>query len=317
MQRIITTADLIAAIPGLLGFVPADSIVVIGISDHDLGLKIDMTARHDLDASDARFAAYLAEVMNTHRIPRAAIVAITSDDETGESVIGMVSDALMRYGIETDHRAVVARCDQPAPYRNLITGETGLSSDYRDSFAAANRVLDGQPIQQTRDDLAASLVTTDEIDTEGIELQPELAAKAIVSAMVHWPTDVPRELSAQVAALIGRHVVYRDALLRTAAYDTRAAAAVFTELARPLRGANRANVLTLAAACHYLGGNGVMVGVILDHIAEDTELPRFAQLLDQAIRAGIRPEQLADLIPTAEAVDELFGGHFPTPEDFA
>ena len=50
---------------------------------------------------------------------------------------------------------------------------------------------------------------------------------------------------------------------------------------------------------------------------EDTELPRFAQLLDQAIRAGIRPEQLADLIPTAEAVDELFGGHFPTPEDFA
>lgn len=55
-----------------------------------------------------------------------------------------------------------------------------------------------------------------------------------------------------------------------------------------------------------------MVGVTLDHIAEDTELPRLAQLLDQAIRAGIRPEQLADLIPTAEAVNELFGGHFPT-----
>ncbi|PZT99542.1 MAG: hypothetical protein DI630_16620 [Gordonia sp. (in: high G+C Gram-positive bacteria)] len=238
---------------------------------------------------------------------------LQSSGEPLASVIRMVSDALMRYGIETDHRAVVARCDQPAPYRDLITGETGgLSSDYRDSFAAANRVLDGQPIQQTRDDLRASLDTTDEIDTEGIELQPELAAKAIVSAMVHWHTDVPRKLSAQVAAMIGRHVVYRDALLRTAAYDTRAAAAVFTELARPLRGANRANVLALAAACHYLGGNGVMVGVTLDHIAEDTELPRFAQLLDQAIRAGIRPEQLADLIRTAEAVNELFGGHFPT-----
>lgn len=127
---------------------------------------------------------------------------LQSSGEPLASVIRMVSDALMRYGMETDHRAVVARCDQPAPYRDLITGETGgLSSDYRDAFAAANRVLDGQPIQQTRDDLRASLDTTDEIDTEGIELQPELAAKAIVSAMVHWPTDVPRKLSAQVAAM--------------------------------------------------------------------------------------------------------------------
>ena len=134
--------------------------------------------------------------------------------------------------------------------------------------------------------------------------------------MVNWPTEIPRELSAQVAAMIGRHLVYRDAFVRTAAYDP-AAAAVFTELARPLRDTDRANVLTLAAACYYFAGNGSVVNVILDHIAEDTELPSFARLLDQSIRAGISPDELRTIIPTAELADELFRGHFPTPEDFA
>jgi hypothetical protein len=137
--------------------------------------------------------------------------------------------------------------------------------------------MKGQAIAQNRDDLRARLATTDPASTtEGVELQPELAAKAVVSAMVHWPTEVPRELSAQLAAMIERNVAYRDAFLRTAAHNASAAATVFIELARPLRGRDRANALTLAAACYYLGSDGVMVGVIFDHIAEDTELPSLA-----------------------------------------
>ncbi|TYQ03492.1 UNVERIFIED_ORG: hypothetical protein L601_006500000070 [Gordonia westfalica J30] len=42
----------------------------------------------------------------------------------------------------------------------------------------------------------------------------------------------------------------------------------------PLRGRDRANVLTIAAACYYFAGNGSVVNVILDHIAETDELPR-------------------------------------------
>ncbi|MED5804002.1 DUF4192 family protein [Gordonia sp. Z-3] len=180
-------------------------------------------------------------------------------------------------GIETNYQIVVTRCDQPAPYRDLITGETGISDDYRDSAVSASRAMKGQAIAQNRDDLRARLATTDPASTtEGVELQPELAAKAVVSAMVHWPTEVPRELSAQLAAMIERNVAYRDAFLRTAAHNASAAATVFIELARPLRGRDRANALTLAAACYYLGSDGVMVGVIFDHIAEDTELPSLA-----------------------------------------
>ena len=313
MQRIITNADLIAALPGLLGFVPAESIMVIGTT----GNKIDMTARHDIADTD-NIADYLADVLHTHHVPTAIVIAITEDNDIADTAVHTISDSLLRHGIETNRRLVVARCDQPATYRDLITGNTGISSDYRDSPASLNRVIDGQPIAHNRDSMRASLATTDPIDTHGVQIHPEQAAKAIVSAMVHWPTDIPRELSAQVAVMISDHLVYRDALLRTAAYDPRTAAAVFTELARPLRGGDRANTLTLAAACHYLNGNGAMAGIIFDHINETTELPTLAQLLDRALRAGIRPHQLREaVIPDADTVDELFGGHFPTPEDFA
>ncbi|TSD93475.1 DUF4192 family protein [Gordonia rubripertincta] len=319
MQRILTTADVIAAIPGLLGFVPADSLVVIGISDHERGLKIGITGRHNIDAADADFANYFAEILSIHNTPRAAVIAITPDDEIGDTAVRLMSDALMSYGIETDHRAVATRCDRPAPYRDLITGDTGISGDYRDSFASVSRIMDGQPIQQQRSDLRASIAATTEpaLDTKGVELQPGVAARAVVSAMVNWPTDIPRDLSAQVAAMIGRHTVYRDAFLRTAAYDPAVAAAVFVELARPLRGTDRANMLTLATACYYFAGIGSVVNVILEHIAEDTELNGLAQLLNQSIRAGVHPAKLRDIIPDAELADELFGGHFPTPEDFA
>ncbi|MBY4576331.1 hypothetical protein ACN94_22960, partial [Gordonia paraffinivorans] len=72
-----------------------------------------------------------------------------------------------------------------------------------------------------------------------------------------------------------------------------------------------------AAACYYFAGNGTSVNVVLDHITEDSELPRLAQLLDHSMRAGVNPKVIREIIPAAEAADELFGGHFPTPEDFA
>lgn len=308
MHRTLTTEALIAAIPGLLGFVPAESIVVIGA-------ELAVTARHNI-AETAVAAGIIAEALRTNNIPSASVVAISENIEVADAAAGTMGDTLVRYGIETDHRILIARCDQPAVYHDLIAGEMGVSGDYRDSFASAARVAAGAPIVATRDAVRDTLATTEPITTDGVELQPDLAAKAVVSAMVHWPTEVPRELSAQVAAMIGGHPVYRDAFLRTAAYDPRSAAAVFTELARPLRGRDRANVLTLAAACHYIAGNGAMAGIIFDHIAETDVLPSLAKLLDQALRAGMPPAKLSGVIPAADVVDKLFGGHFPTPDDF-
>ena len=308
MHRTLTTEALIAAIPGLLGFVPAESIVVIGAN-------LAVVLRHD-SAETADVADHIAEALRTNTIPSASVVALSENIEIADAAAAAMGDTLVRHGIKTDHRILTARCDQPAGYHDLIAGEFGVSDDYRDSFASAARVAAGAPIAATRDAVRDTLATTDPITTHGVELQPDLAAKAVVSAMVHWPTEVPRELSAQVAVMIGGHPVYRDALLRTAAYDPLTAAAVFTELSRPLRGRDRANVLTLAAACQYIAGNGAGAGIIFDHIAETDELPSLAKLLDQALRAGMPPAKLSGVIPAADLVDELFGGHFPTPDDF-
>ncbi len=69
MHRTLTTEALIAAIPGLLGFVPAESIVVIGA-------ELAVTCRHDI-AETADAAEIIAEALRTNNIPSASVVAIS------------------------------------------------------------------------------------------------------------------------------------------------------------------------------------------------------------------------------------------------
>ncbi len=64
MHPIITTPDLIAAIPpGLIGFVPTESILLIGITAE----KVQIAARHDITGA-ADVADYLAEVLHTNKM---------------------------------------------------------------------------------------------------------------------------------------------------------------------------------------------------------------------------------------------------------
>lgn len=308
-------ADIIAAIPGLLGYVPSESIIAIGL-DVD---TVRLTARHDIAGTNVA-AGHIAEVFKENQATTAVVIAVSVDPEVGADATRIMRDALRRRGIETTRRLHTPRCDERAPYIDHSTGEVGTTADYRNSPTSVGRIVDGHTIGASRSAMRACLATTDPIATNNITPQPVLAAKAVVSAIAHAPTDVPRELSAQVAVLIRDNHRYRDALLRTAAYDPITATHVFTELARPLRGRDRANVLTIAAAMHYLAGDGTMAGIVLDTIAaetpKDTQPPALARLLDTAQRTGMAPQALSGVIvPTASLADQLFGGHFPTPDD--
>lgn len=305
----------VRAIPGLLGYVTSESIIAIGL-DVD---TVRLTARHDI-AETHLAAGHIAEVFAENAATTAVVIAVSVDPEVGADATRIMRDALRRRGIETTRRIHTPRCDERAPYVDHSTGEVGSTADYRNSPTSVGRIVDGHTIGASRSAMRARLATTDPITTNNITPQPVLAAKAVVSAIAHAPTDIPRELSAQVAVLIRDSHRYRDALLRTAAYDPITAAHMFTELARPLRGSDRANVLTIAAAMHYLTGDGLVAGIVLDTLIagtpKDTQLPALARLLDTAQRAGMAPQALSSVIvPDAHLADQLFGGHFPTPDD--
>lgn len=89
------------------------------------------------------------------------------------------------------------------------------------------------------------------------------------------------------------------------AVDTpQAAANLWTHIGRRLRGAHRAEALTVAAACLCLTGDTVRAGVALDAAFQEahtnhTPEPQLAGLLCAAIRAGIAPEKIRQALIAA------------------
>jgi hypothetical protein len=81
--RIGSPLTLLAAVPGLLGFEPADSIVVIGTGQP--GAEVQVTLRYDLpDPAAPRRAAVIADgvtsILTAQQITTAAAVAYGADD---------------------------------------------------------------------------------------------------------------------------------------------------------------------------------------------------------------------------------------------
>lgn len=99
----------------------------------------------------------------------------------------------------------------------------------------------------------------------------------------------------------------RDALLALAITDHRhAAETMWRELTRRLRGSGRASAATLLAHLHYIAGEGAMAGVALDAALTADPDWSFAALLDRALRAGVRPSLLWEIIGESyRAADEL------------
>ncbi|GAB89076.1 DUF4192 domain-containing protein [Gordonia rhizosphera] len=307
-------AELIAALPALMGFIPTESVVVIGVRDG----RVQVTMRHDADTI-AHMADHMAAVAAHHHLPTALVIAVTAGD--GRHPVQTMTDALTRRGIEVVRRLHTTRCDEPAPFTDYITGDTGTSSDYRTSTATAGRVFSGLTVAASRDDLSAEFDTTPAVDTSRYDpatIDPISVAAAVVAAMTTHTIDDTGDLAARVGAVVTRSLHLRDALLRVADYDPAAAAWVYTTLSRPLRGRRRAEVLIMAAFCHYAAGHGARAGIALDRATEETgTLPALGALLDRALRAGVPPTDLvaAGVIPTAALADDLIGGHFPRPDE--
>ncbi|WP_238419203.1 DUF4192 domain-containing protein [Gordonia sp. 'Campus'] len=86
---------------------------------------------------------------------------------------------------------------------------------------------------------------------------------------------------------------------------------VWRELTRRLTGRGRASAATLLAHLHYIGGEGVYAGAALDVAIECDPDAAMANLLDTALRNGVRPSRLWDMIDTSYAVAARLGVSIP------
>lgn len=349
--RALEARVLLDAIGGLVGFIPERSLVLVAFDAdgsinstmrHDLLLDADGTPRREfvgvIDNLATIFLGYHAEV----------IVAVVIDDrfapdspEIGALVatIATLFDdhgglaaayAIGEYAVGQPWHTVLA--GPPTPILLPPPGG-GVLADPTSSPTALDRaVRRGRPVFRTRSEMCALLVEKShdgdscctpssftsargQSRAERADLL-EFAYRALIQ-IAGGSRVATLEISCVSLATWHRAVTdlqVRDALLALAITDLRGAAErMWRELTQLLRGSGRASAATMLAHLHYIAGEGAFAGIALDvALGADREWS-FAILVDRALRAGVRPNLLWEVIGDSYRVAHELGVTMPEP----
>jgi hypothetical protein len=211
-------------------------------------------------------------------------------------------------------------------------GNSGLVEDPSSSPTAVAAVLDGRRLYRRREELVEVVATADSARTAALA---KVIAKVI--AKVDAPSgarsdaqvrdDIEHALTCaeqnqrdrslsdeQVArlALAFSDARVRDTLYALAVGDKAGEAeALWATLARCLHDAWRVEALVLLAFSAYARGDGPLAGISLDAALRCDPEHRMAGMLDQALQAGMRPEQIRELAQTGYRLARRLGVRLP------
>ncbi|WP_018179850.1 DUF4192 domain-containing protein [Jongsikchunia kroppenstedtii] len=336
--RISAPGALLAAVPSVLGFIPERSIILIAFDEP--GDVVGATMRYDLRLNDDGAPSpeliatldHLGAICLRDDIDK--VIAVIVDDrydidapqyrrvfsiadramrETGGVVTGFVAGT-----IESGAKWYVAWATDP-----LRRGARGDIDDPVTSPVAVAHAVAGGRILQRRSDMAQMLSDRPHCD------DPECAADGCppwrpldgeVGEECDWLLETIEDYGLPLADCEAvdraqnaiRHKGVRDIMFAVAATAMQSAAEhVWQQLARQLRGEGRAAAATLLAHLNYLRGDGAMAGTCLEVALDADPDYSMAQLLDQALRAGIRPDMMDDIAAQGSAMAWDYGVVLP------
>lgn len=259
--RLSGPADLISAIPYLMGFHPTESVVLVGLN----GQQVAVTARLDLDAG----AQPVHDTLATLAASADSVVAVVYTEQPAPRWLTElpVLDAVLVTG--EGWRSLL--CDDPTCCPPQLRPLPDPASPI-----AAQAVLAGLGTVPNREQLEASL-RPGPVTATAEQLAAALAPIARRDAA--WI-----ELDSHTgdsAALERRAAHYLD-LARHCTQDTRAAACWF-----------------LYAWAQWRLGNGARANIALDHAERAEPGYHAAALLASVLHSGIRPSTIPNLTPAA------------------
>ncbi len=332
-----SVGDLLAAIPALLGFYPARSVVLLALDD--VTGFFGATARTDLTLTaagalrdDAR--EYIGEAVGMLRRQGAdRIFCVLVDDRPLQRAVPALLAAVdaagrSREAAKPDIEIIdVIFTDRLAAGERWVCrhGESGVVPDPATSAAMLAAVVDGRTVHGSRAALTDQVahegpgITMDDCLDAAVEEadgDPRALLGALVAAVT---TRRPGPLTDDEVALLGGALLdmrVRDAAMAlglTVRAD--AARALFAELARRLRGTPRAAAATLVAVCTYLRGEGPLTGIALEAALEADGRYRGAHLLAQALGAGMHPRELYVTAELGTSLARRLGIELPPRDD--
>lgn len=347
--RITDPADLIAAVPAMLGFRPHRSVVVICLAGDPT--VVQAVLRADLPDPAAHDGAALVD----HLVERCAradcerAVAVIVDDRLGGAgpddplcndplcddpdgdahgvLLDLLADVLAEIGVELVSGYLVTDLVADAAWWTLLGDpDGGPLPDPGASEIAATQVLRGHPIRASRAELVRLLAPRPPAERTRVARlrsaarHPSSRARRrpvgavieeVVARIVDAGGSLGDEAIAAVSVALERFEV-RDALLGLVVTDAAdAAETAWLGMVRALTGPERAEPAALLGFSAYVRGDGPLAGVALGLALTADPEHRLAGMLDAALYHGVRPDALVRLAHTGREVAATLGATLP------
>lgn len=305
-----TNADIVANIAPLLGFVPTNSIVIYLLHAND-ELIVRAIGRIDAALPQTTVQAAITDLrLDPDEIDAAILVAVCAEwlDHHAGELLDTISAAITGAGIRVLKRLHTRQVDHAGQWTDVDTGDSGPTYPFRDSIAAAQAVHRGRVITASRADLEHEFNITDpappiEVGDHGALV---LATFTHIAEVMAGHRQISPTLAAQAGLVITESKDLRDRLLSLTGEQPHQGARLWTTIAAMLRGAPRVEALVLAGINHYAAGDAIRAGIALE-AARDTAIEtgcrfsQLAQLMHGAVRAGIAPERIRDVIASVDS----------------
>ncbi|HEY0932911.1 MAG TPA: DUF4192 domain-containing protein [Trebonia sp.] len=333
--RISSPSSLLAVIPGLLGFDPGHSIVVVGTASPDA--QVQVTLRYDIPVpGDSRAAAALAahavRVLAAQEVSAAVAVGYGAD-----AAVSPVAAALRAHAAEAGISVTEVLRAQDGRYWSYVCTDPaccpadGTPFDVTGHPAARALAQAGGQVLAGRDELAVSLAPAGDqlgaamrratgkaraqvarivtrLDRAGLRVSPSRLTAALGQVAMRDAIDryraggqVGAECAAWLTVALRELRVRDDAWARMDAGHRAAHLRLWTDLTRLARPGYVAAPASLLAFVAWQSGDGALANVALDRALADNPRYSMALLLRQALDSGA-PPALARLPMTPEEV---------------
>lgn len=304
--------DLVALAPYLIGFHPSDSVVLLTFGGSEpFHARVDLPT--DLDDREA-VAELLREVVRRHRVPQVALLLYTDDAELARSTGELLLEGFLDDEVQV---ADLLRVDDDAFHDALDPDDAGTPYDLSVHPFTASRVLEGQAVMDSREQLADTLVGSDQDEVDAVHLAAlryvehvgDLMARGThPEAWVHdesgWLRGILREgLQRRLwQHEVGRIIVLTQYVgLRDVAWgeidaeNAKQHVALWRDLVRRAPGTFLAPPAALLGFACWLAGEGALAWCALDRCLEADPDYSMARELSHLLQQGIAPSRWQEL----------------------
>ncbi|MCU1680711.1 MAG: hypothetical protein JWQ81_1450 [Amycolatopsis sp.] len=309
--------QLLAAIPYVVGFRPADSVLLIGHRP-PRGTLIGLVVRGDLPPSDLRApqAENLVTTLVTSGAMAATIVVVGGGPKQAhEEFVTIVAELLRDVGVPPMHAMWVSEISSGAPWECYFEQDCGGVLPAVDStVAAATMASKGAVTFDSREAMEKLLEPVGEAalrrrarllkaapgpdsSADSVRRHRRVVQQALVKLAASGAHLTDDEVVGLGQALAVTRV--RDACLAAAVPPgtgvARQAERLWLTLVRELPAPERAEAAALLGYTAYARGDGAFAGMALANALRADPKHVLAQLLQAALGSGIEPSRLADL----------------------